>query len=283
MTSDGWLAVLYKRPVAVPGTVARAVAFGDDLHGDLYLPAGADGQALPGKRPVVVWLHAFSYPTGYSRYARGIVAELTKRGFAVFAFDQIGFGTRVEHAARFYQRYPKWSLMGKMVADTRAAVDALATVEDLDASKIYLAGYALGGKVALFTAALENRVAGIATVAGFTPLRLAGGDKGHEGVKMYSHLHGLLPRLGFFVGQEARLPVDYDEILAAIAPRPALVVAPQLDRYAPVADVRRAVEAARAQYRAAGRENALALETPLDFNRLPAATERLVCNWLAAQ
>jgi dienelactone hydrolase len=162
-------------------------------------------------------------------------------------------------------------------------VEALAELEMVDASKIWLAGWALGGKVALVTAALDQRVAGVAAIAAFTPLRSAGAHPEIEGVKMYSHLHGLLPRLGFFLGRESRLPVDYDDILGAIAPRPVLVVAPQLDRYAPVAEVRRTVDAARARYKAAGRENALALETPLDFNRLPAATQELVFDWLAAQ
>lgn len=275
MTNEGWLALLYRRPLNVPGMEHRHVSFGDDLRGDLYYPAGATG-----RRPVVIWLHPFSYPTGYSRYARNLIAGFGKRGLAVFAFDQIGFGTRVEHAARFYERYPRWSLLGKMVADTRAAVDALSALEGIDSHRIYLAGYALGGKVALFTAALEEKVAAAATVAGFTPLRLAG-ERNIEGVRMYSHLHGLLPRLGFFAGEEARLPVDYEEVLALAVPRPVLVVAPELDRYAPVEDVRRAVEAARRHSRAAGREPRLALETPLDFNRLPAATQERVAAWLA--
>ena len=279
MASDGWLSGLYGRPVKVPGMAYAPVTFGDDLKGDLYVPAGEDGKPLPGKHPVVVWLHGFSYPTGYSQGARGLFAVFARRGLAVFAFDQIGFGTRVEHARAFYRRYPHWSLLGKMVADTRAAVDAMAELEAVDASRIYLAGYALGGKVALFTAALEPRVRAVASVAGFTPLRLAA--RGTEGVKQYAHLHGLMPRFGFFLGQESRLPVDYDEILAAAAPRPVLIVAPTLDRYAPLEGVRRAVEAARRTYQAAGAADALTLDTPVDFNRFPAGTRDRVADWLA--
>ncbi len=36
--------------------------------------------------------------------------------------------------------------------------------------------------------------------------------------------HGLLPTLGFFAGEESRLPFDYDRGLASVAPRPALIV-----------------------------------------------------------
>ena len=166
LTSDGWLSILFNRPVKIPGAAHTAISFGDDLQGDLYYPEKATG-----KIPVIVWLHAFTYPTGYSYYARSQFAPFLKRGFAVFAFDQIGFGTRVEHAKKFYERYPQWSLLGKMAADTRAAVNAVSALQEVDASRIYLVGYALGGKVALWTAALEPRVKGAVSVAGFTPLR----------------------------------------------------------------------------------------------------------------
>jgi dipeptidyl aminopeptidase/acylaminoacyl peptidase len=252
--------------VKIPGAASVPLAFGDDLRADLYYPENAQG-----KIPLVIWLHPFSYSTGYSRSARSQFAPLLKRGLAVLAFDQIGFGTRVEHARYFYQRYPHWSLLGKMVADTRAAVDAVAELREIDGSRIYLAGYALGGKVALWTAALEPRVRAAVSVAGFAPLRASAG-KGIEGIRQYSHLHGLAPRLGFFLGRESALPVDYDDILAAIAPRPVLVIAPLLDRYAPVEDVRRAVESA-------GRH--VQLETPADFNRLPVSTLERVADWLA--
>ena len=197
----------------------------------------------------------------------------------MLAFDQIGFGTRVEHAREFYERYPQWSLLGKMVADTRAAVDAVAEIENVDAARIYLVGYALGAKVALWTAALDERVRAVASVCGFTPLRTSA-DKGTEGIKHYSHLHGLLPRLGLFIGSEARLPVDYDEILAVIAPRPMYVLAPTLDRYATPADVRSVVERARKQYAAAGAGEALVFDTPVDFNRFTAAMQGRVFDWL---
>ena len=166
MTDEGWLASLYGRPFKADSMKNYDLGFGDDLKGDLYVPAKA-----AGKLPVVIWLHPYAYPTGYSRYTRPTFLALTEMGYAVLAFDQIGFGTRIHQAERFYERYPHWSLLGKMVADTRAAVDALAALEEIDASRIYLAGYSLGGKVALFTAALDDRIAGVIAASAFTPLR----------------------------------------------------------------------------------------------------------------
>jgi dipeptidyl aminopeptidase/acylaminoacyl peptidase len=170
--------------------------------------------------------------------------------------------------------------MGKMISDTRAAIDAVSALEFADSSRITLFGYALGAKVGLLTAALDDRVWAVAAVCGFSPFRSETPASGTEGLRHYSHLHGLIPRLGFFVGHEDRVPFDSDEVMAAIAPRQVLVVAPELDRYAPVANVRRALEAAAGVYRLYGKPNALMLETPFDFNRLSRETEERAFNWI---
>ncbi len=303
LSGEGWLSILYNRPnndrhwqerLRAAGLGLTPVPFGDGLEGSLFYPVDRDGKPQAGKWPVVVWLHPYSYAAGWSARspwnpsATGFIADqrpsfdsLAKRGFAVLAFDQIGFGTRLREAARFYERYPRWSLMGKMVADTRSAVEALSTLEEVDASRIYLLGYALGGKVGLMTAALDNRVQALAAVCGFDPLRLEAPEQGTEGLRHYSHLHGLIPRFGFFAGHQARLPFDYDEVLALAAPKPALVVAPTLDRYAPVEEVQRQVAESRKIYRLLGKESALSLETPLDFNRFSRNLQERVFDWLA--
>jgi dienelactone hydrolase len=277
LSSDGWISGLLGRPLKAPGMAYKAIPFGDGLQGDLYYPAAAKR-----KFPVVIWLHGLSYPTGYSRIGAQPIPMLVQRGFAVLAFDQIGFGTRVLEARRFYEHYPKWSLMGKMVADTRSAVDAAAALEVVDAGRIYVAGYDLGGKVGLFTAALDDRVQGLAVVCGLRPLRMDAPEKGTEGIRHYSHLHGLLPRYGFFTAQPSHLPLDDDDLLAMLAPRPLLAIAPTLDRYAPVEDVRRVVEAARRVWTASGKGASLVFETPVDFNRLTRETQQKVAVWLAS-
>jgi dienelactone hydrolase len=278
---DGWATLEPPRPLAAPRMRATGLAFGDGLKGDLYYPSGPDGKPTGGRLPVVIWLHPYSYGTGYSRITTSSFASLTKRGVAVLAFDQIGFGNRFEEAHNFYDRYPKWSLLGKMVSDTRAAIDALSALDTIDSSRISIVGYALGAKVGLFTAALDERVQAVASVCGFTAMRLDTAARGTEGLRHYSHLHGLVPRFGFFVGQESRLPIDYDEVLAAMAPRRVYVVAPTLDRYATATDVASAVAAARKVYRLLGHEDSLELETPLDFNRFTTSTQERVFDWLA--
>ena len=123
------------------------------------------------------------------------------------------------------------------------------------------------------TTALDGRVAGLAAVAGYDPLRLDTADKGVEGIRHFSHLHGLMPRLGFFAGHEGRLPFDFDEALALAATRQTLLVAPTLDRYARVADVRAQVERVRAK--------TITFETPVGFNAFPRGWQEHVFDWLA--
>lgn len=287
--SDNWLANMFGRPsadvaarerAAKEGMAWAAVPFGDDLQADLFYPAGQP----QGKWPVVIWLHGYSYQYGWSIGSpwtsagsdfrldqRPSFPALVKRGFAVLAFDQIGFGTRVRDAREFYRRYPHWSLMGRMVADTRAAIDAVSALDMVDGSRISLMGYSLGAKVGLLTAALDDRVRALAAVAGFDPLRVATADRGVEGIRHYSHLHGLMPRLGFFAGHESRLPFDFDDPLAIAATRPVLIVAPTLDRYARIADVRAAVNAVPS----------VTLDTPEDFNRFGGRVQTRVFEWLA--
>ncbi len=292
---ESWVAKVLRRPSADAEVRERIkkegmrwteIPFGDGLKGDLFLPESKGA----GKVPVVVWLHGYSYQGGWSIAApwtstgndsrldqRPSIPSLVKRGFAVLAFDQIGFGARVLEAKEFYGRYPKWSLMGKMVTDTRAAVEALGQVDDvdvgLDGGAVYLMGYSLGGKVALLTAALDDRVKGLAVVSGFDVLRAAKADRGVEGIRHYSHLHGLLPKLGFYVDRPEQAPFDFDAAVRLTGRRPVLLIAPELDRYVRAADVAAAVKGL-------GRPG-LTVETPRDFNRFRRETQERVFDWLA--
>lgn len=262
---------------------SRKLGFGSGLTGDLYFPADAPDDA---KLPTVVWLHGYSYPLGYMWvYRRDLhpILALVKAGYAVLAYDQAGFGSRQHESGPFYDRYPRWSLLGKMIEDARAALDALERDPRTDPSRLYLFGYTLGGTVALHTAVLDPRVRAVVCVAGFTPLRTDTAAAGLTGLARYGALRGLAPRLGLFVGDEARVPYDYDELLALVAPRPVLVVQPRRDRDAAVDDVRTAVTAARQVYSLHGDAGRLAFDEPDDIARLTNATQDRAIAWLRAQ
>jgi len=279
---DDYLGDVITRPEAGE-TMARAVigpyaSFGDYLYGNLYYPPDRQG-----KIPVVIFLHEYAYPTGFARRSEPFFQMLADRGFAVFAYDMIGFGTRIQEGTAFYERYPHWSKMGRMAADLSAAVEVLQNLDFIDSSRIYAAGYSLGATVGVIGAALDQKIAGVASVCGFTPLRTAGPDDGIEGIRAYSHLHGLIPRLGFFAGNERRTPVDFEEILACIAPRPLLVVAPVLDRDAVLEDVTAAMNKVSELYRLLGAENRLTFSAPHDYSRFTEQTQQGVADWLSSQ
>jgi pimeloyl-ACP methyl ester carboxylesterase len=151
--------------------------------------------------------------------------------------------------------------------EPRAAVDLLQQVPFVDPKRIYIAGYSMGAMVGLHAAALDERIAGVASVAGFTPMRLDKTDNGAAFVERWSRWHVLQPRLGAFVGQERRIPYDYHEVLALIAPRPLLVVAPKADCENTSPDVEKCVAEVQKVYSLFDAEERLELLSPDDYNR----------------
>jgi cephalosporin-C deacetylase-like acetyl esterase len=264
--------------------IAPYRSLGDYLHGAFYYPVDDEGEMVTGendKLPVVIYLHRYSN-TGYdSRYETGLddfFEDILSKGSAVLAMDMIGYGQRVEDGTRFYERYPHWSKLGRMVTDTRAAIDALETLDFVDNEKIYLAGYSLGGTVSLLTSALDTRIAGTAVSGAFSPWRT--NTEHIEGIEAYSHLYGLLPRLGFFVGHEENIPVDFPEIISMIAPRPLFVISPELDRHADFESVVKTMEGVESVYSLFDASGNLYFQTPYDFNRFCPSQRDDMVNWI---
>lgn len=253
---------------------------GDLHHGFLYYPK----HPKTGKLPVLIWLHEYSYSSGFQPtwpYTSAFSIEnVVNRGFAVFSFDFIGMGTRIKEGKRFYQRYPNWSKMGKMVHDVRDAITILQNLKELDPQKIVVAGYGLGGTVGLYAAALDTRIHATAAFGAFTPMRRATRDTGLLGLEEYSHLHGLLPRLGFFMGCENRLPYDFHEILASIAPRPLLLVSPKYDQDICFADVSECVSLVEEVFELYEKKKEFTFLAPEYYNQFIPERFQELCHWL---
>jgi len=255
--------------------------FGDYLYGYLYYPKDSAGNIKAGKLPALIYQHEYDYSKGFSSYhnVQSFFEGMTDLGYVVFSYDMLGFGNRIDEGTSFYVRYPNWSKMGKMVADLKGAVDALNHLNFVDNTKIFAAGYSLGASVGLYAAALDERIAGLVSVSGFTPMRSTKQDKSIEGVKTFSHLHGLIPRLGFFIGNEDRIPFDYQEILGSIAPRPILLIAPTLDQAASLEGIKSTVTEARKIYKLLGVPDKLSLNSPDDFNRFSNEMQKIIFDW----
>ncbi len=258
----------------------RPMNVGYGVTGHLYYPNNTPAGT---QLPAVIWLHGYSYPLGYMwvyRTDTHPILALVNAGYAVLAFDQAGFGSRMGEFAPFYRRHPHWSLLGRMVEDTTRAVDALAADPAIDPDRIGVFGYTIGGTVGLYAAALDPRIRSVVSISGFTPMRTDTADRGIGGLARYSDERALLPRLGFFVGQEARVPYDFDELIATIAPRSVLIVEPTMDRATAPADVRDAVTRARKVYDLHSAGDKLAMHEPVDYTRVTNATQDVAVRWM---
>lgn len=286
-----WIDLIIGRPVVKGAEVMRIApyaAMGDHLAGSLYYPVDEAGNrrvSPQGKMPVVIYLHEYAYAHGFAagyseRGGRGNAAlfqALTDQGFAVLAIDMFGFGTRLAEAKHFYERFPQWSLMGKMLADVKACIDAVASFSYIDSSRIFLLGNTIGGTVALLSAAQDERVAGVAVVAPFSPWRRS--NSRYESLRTLSHLHGFMPRLGWYAGKPEAVPVDLAEIISCIAPRPLLFIAPVLDRYTDAEAVRQSLRSAAGVYALYNKKQNLVLQTPLEINRITAPMHQEITNF----
>jgi uncharacterized protein len=126
----------------------RPVTFFSDglrLDGDLHLPP--DLQAGE-RRPAVIALSGYQGQKVMqpARFARA----LTPHGFVCLGFDYRGFGGSEGLAGRLVPQ--------EQVEDVRAAISFLETVPEVDPDAISLLGWALGGGVAIATAADDQRV-----------------------------------------------------------------------------------------------------------------------------
>ena len=134
-----------------PPLAVEFFADGHRLDGDLHLPAAGDAPA-----PVLIALSGYLGLKGIhpARFARA----LTPRGWAVLCFDYRGFGRSDGERGRIIPQ--------EQAEDVRAAVSFLATVPAVDAGRIGLLGWALGGAVAIAAAADDDRVRAVAAVNG---------------------------------------------------------------------------------------------------------------------
>lgn len=269
-------------------------------------PPSADGW------PAVVYLHGANYNKAYmASYTTdtiGMPAHLANNSYLVLTYEQLGFGLRAEEGANFYSRYPTWSKLGAQVADAISAVDVLSAVQGtgfqpagepdrlapfprVDPKRIYLVGYGLGGAVALHAAALDSRVAGVATVSGWTPHK---GDLDEDptissgGMRRWWATHGTQPRLGWYsktaipgppLGPQSTMPYDFEQcVFPAISPRPVLTYQPIGDRLCNASQVAEACGRM-----VAGGYSALKCTVAPGINVVDAGARSAVLTWLQEQ
>lgn len=166
--------------------------------------------------------------------------ELAERGYVTLAPDYPNFG---DYRFDPYQHgYVSATMKG--IWNHLRAVDALQALPNVAADRIGVIGHSLGGHNALFVAAFDNRIQAVVTSCGFTSFKkYKGGD-----LTGWSH-KGYMPLIAEKYGKDpARMPFDFPEVLAVLAPRPVFINAPLHDSNFEVSGIRDCVQAAMPIY-----------------------------------
>lgn len=190
----------------------------------LYLPATLTKNE---RRPAMLVLHS----TGAlgkgivdgqgSLQNRGYAKELAERGYVVIAPDYPGFGDLRDYDFSA-DRYASGTMKG--IFNHIRAIDLLVAREEVDPNRIGVIGHSLGGHNAIFVGGFDERIQVVVSSCGWTLFDQY--DIGEAGTKAYGGRLGpwaqdrYMPFLRQRYGLDTeQIPFDFDEAIAAIAPR----------------------------------------------------------------
>jgi dienelactone hydrolase len=232
-------------------SITFAAEPGDRVPAYLLIPHN-----LTGRAPAMLCLHQTTRigkgePAGLGglknlHYAH----ELAQRGYVCLAPDYPSFG---DYDFNFTApgRLPSGSM--KAIWNNLRAVDLLESLPQVDPDRIGCIGHSLGGHNTIFTAAFDQRIKAMVSSCGFTAF--------HHYYK--GNLAGwtsdrYMPRIRTAYGNDpSKVPFDFYELVAALAPRPFFVNAPVSDGNFEVGGVKKVVAAAQAVYDLRGAKQAL--------------------------
>lgn len=251
---------------------------GDRIPLDLYLPAAiaeavdVSSLRVSGNTAAIAAVLAL-HPTGSD--GRRIVAgeggrpgrqyglELAQRGYVVAAPDYPSFGA-LEDYDFAADEYVSGTM--KAIVNHRRCTDFLASLGFVDGERLGVIGHSLGGHNAIFQAVFDGRLKVIVSSCGWCPFadyyegRIAGWTSDR-------YMPLLKTRYELDV---SRVPFDFYELVAALAPRTFVSVSPEQDSNFSVAGVRKAIPAAGSVYSLLDAREKLVLMTPDCDHNFPA-------------
>jgi dienelactone hydrolase len=209
--------------------------------------------------------------------SRHYAHELAQRGFICLVPDYPSFGDYAFDFAAWADRYASGTM--KAIWNNMRAIDLLESWPGVDRDHIGCIGHSLGGHNALFTAAFDQRLRAVVTSCGFTSFAAY-----YDGDLTGWTSPRYMPAINHEFGRDPdRMPFDFHEVLAAIAPRPIFINAPLDDDNFAVHGVRQAVERVSPVYRLFGSEMKLRAEYPAAGHDFPQAIREQVYAWLRAE
>ncbi|WP_395752311.1 neutral/alkaline non-lysosomal ceramidase N-terminal domain-containing protein [Prosthecobacter sp.] len=200
--------------------------------------------------------------------------ELAERGYICLVPDYPSFG---EYPYDFKtQGAHRASGSMKAIWNNLRAVDLLQSLPRVNKDRIGVIGHSLGGHNSLFTAVFDDRIKAVVTSCGFTPFHdYYGGKVAGWTSDRY------MPRIrDVYENNADKIPFDFYEILAAIAPRAVLSNSPLHDSNFDITGVRKAFTKAGEIYTLLKAENNLTLLTPDAPHDFPEAERQAAYQWL---
>jgi hypothetical protein len=234
----------------------------------------------PGEKlPAMLCLHPTSRDLGKSvvvglgpKEDRAYAVHLVERGYVCLAPDYINMG---EYKFDPYKNGWSSATM-KAIWNHMRCVDFLQSLPEVDPERIGAIGHSLGGHNSIFVAVFDPRIKCIVSNCGFCSFRTyMKGD-----LTGWSH-DGYMPRIRTVYDRKPeRMPFEFHEVIAALAPRPFLASAPIRDSNFDVDGVKDCVAAARPVYELLGAAAKLAGNYPDAGHDFPADARKVAYDWL---
>jgi len=254
--------------------ITLAVEKGDRLPAYLLVPLD-----VKGKLPAVLCLHPTSRPLGKGvavglgpKEDRAYAVHLAERGYVCIVPDYVNMG---EYKFDAYQNgYVSASMKG--IWNHMRCVDLLQSLPEVDPERIGAIGHSLGGHNSMFVAAFDPRIRCVVSNCGFDSFaRYKKGD-----LKGWSH-DGYMPRLQtVYALKPEKVPFDFTEVVAALAPRAFLASAPLKDDNFDAESVKDCIKAAKPVYELLGAADKLATNYPDCDHNFPPEVRKVAYDWL---
>lgn len=248
---------------------------GDRVPAWLLIPLG-----LRHRAPAMLCLHQTTglgkdEPAGFGgRASLHYAHELAERGYVCLVPDYPSFGEYPYDFTRQGAHHASGSI--KAVWNNVRAVDLLESLPQVDAGRMGVIGHSLGGHNALFTAVFDPRLKAVVTSCGFTPFHHYYGGK----VAGWTS-DRYMPRIRTVYGNDAdRIPFDFHEVLAAIAPRGVFSNSPVRDDNFDIAGIRKAFAAVAPVFALLEAQSRLVLRTPDAGHEFPEDERQAAYAWL---
>ncbi|MCH1624479.1 alpha/beta hydrolase family protein [Ferdinandcohnia quinoae] len=168
------------------------------------------------------------------RENRKYALELVQKGYIVLAPDTITAGERVNDGANyfytgpFYENYPNWSAVSKMLIDHVHGINLLCDFDFVNHERIGVIGHSLGGYNGYFLAGVDRRVKAVVCSCGFATF--AEDPETYRWGKRdwFSHIPKLTEDI-----DHGKVPFEFNEIAALVAPTPFFLWMGQTDHIFP--------------------------------------------------